>query len=97
MADKVWCVFQKLPGESCPSLSAICGSPEVAEGVARISEAEERDQGVPVSEWTVRRWDVLDSGYGEIEDIQHISDVLDPMRAGTVPLDGSDGEDGPAS
>ena len=31
MSQKVWCVFQKLPGESCPALSAVCVSREVAE------------------------------------------------------------------
>lgn len=87
MAQKVWCVFQRLPGESCPALSSICASREVAEAVAEMSEKDEREQGIPASEWSVRSWDVLDGSYGEMESILQISDVLDPMRAGSVPVD----------
>ncbi len=93
MARTVWCVFQRLPTESCPALSAICDSPEVAAALVRVSEAEEKEQGRPVSAWTVSRWDVLEGGMKEIEQIQQISDVMDPMRDGvSVPADGDGGE-----
>jgi hypothetical protein len=63
--------------------------------LVRVSEKEEQEQGRPASAWTVSRWDVLDGGMREIEQIQQISDVMDPMRDGvSVPADGEspDGE-----
>lgn len=90
MARKVWCVFQKLPGDGCPVLSSVCASREVAEEMARISEEDERGQGRTPSRWTIRAWGVLEGGVGEIEDVQHISDVLDPMRAGVLPVEETD-------
>ncbi|MBV9772610.1 MAG: hypothetical protein JO040_01585 [Gemmatimonadetes bacterium] len=91
MAHKVWCVFQRLPGENCPALSSVCASREVAEAVAEMSEKDEREQGIEPSAWTVRSWDVLDGDTRQMADVLQISDVLDPMRAGSVPLD-ADGE-----
>lgn len=86
----VWCVFQRLPHERCPNLSAICRTSAVAEQLVRMSEEEERQQGKPASAWTVEQWSVLDREMGKIESIQQISDVMDPMRAGVLPDD--DGE-----
>ena len=85
MTRKVWCVFQRLPGESCPALSAVCASREVAEEVVRLSEADDRGQGRPESAWSIGAWGVLDGDVGEIANVQQISDVLDPMRTGTLP------------
>lgn len=84
MTRKVWCVFQRLPGESCPALSAVCASREVADEVARMSGEDEREQGRPASAWTVGAWGVLEE-VGEMRDAQRISDALDPLRAGAVP------------
>lgn len=85
MAQRVWCVFQKLPGESCPSLAAVCASRGVAEEVARMSEDDDREQGRPASEWTISAWGVLDGDVGAVREAQRISDALDPMRAGALP------------
>lgn len=85
MSHRVWCVFQRLPGESCPALSSICASREVAEAVAEMGERDEREQGTEPSAWTISSWDVLEGDPRELEDIRQISDVLDPMRAGAVP------------
>jgi len=85
MGRTVWCVFQKLPGESCPGLAAVCGSREVADELVEVSERDEREQGRPASTWTVSAWSVLDGDVGKIDDIQHISDVMDPMRMGAIP------------
>ncbi|HEX2092557.1 MAG TPA: hypothetical protein VHG28_09160 [Longimicrobiaceae bacterium] len=87
MAQRVWCVFQRLPGESCPGLAAVCASREAAETLVRISEKDEAEQGRPLSAWTIRSWGVLDGEVGKIDDIQHISDVLDPMREGVLPVE----------
>lgn len=86
MSRTVWCVFQKLPGESCPALSAVCASREAAAQVARMSEEDERRMGQEVSAWTVGEWGVLEGDVDELEEIQQISDVLDPMRAGAIPM-----------
>ena len=85
MGRTVWCVFQRLPGESCPGLAAVCGSHEVAEELVEVSERDEREQGRPLSTWSISAWSVLDGDVAKIGDIQHISDVMDPMRAGVLP------------
>jgi hypothetical protein len=90
MARTVWCVFQRLPTESCPLLSAVCASREVADALVRVSEKEEQEQGRPPSAWTISRWDVLEGGVEEIEEIQQISGVLDPMRDGVSVPSGED-------
>ena len=91
----VCCVFQRLPGERCPSLAAICATRQVADELARMSEEDERQQGKPASVWTVETWSVLDGGIDAIGDIQQISDVMGPMRTGVLPdADGSDAYDG---
>jgi hypothetical protein len=87
----VWCVFQRLPNERCPNLSAICRTRAVADELVRMSEEDERQQGRPASAWTVEQWSVLDREVPEIESIQQISDVMDPMRAGVLPDDGEEG------
>lgn len=94
MSQKVWCVFQKLPGESCPGLSAVCASREVAEEVARMSEEDDRQQERPPSAWTIAAWGVLDGDVEEMRGVQQISDSLDNMRAGAIPAD--EAEDAPA-
>lgn len=85
MAQKVWCVFQRLPGEGCPALAAVCASREVAEEVARMSEDDDREQGRPASAWSISAWGVLDGEVAEMRGLQQISDALDPMRAGVLP------------
>jgi hypothetical protein len=59
----------------------------VAKDLVRISEEEERQQGRPPSVWTVECWSVLDTEVGQINSIQQISDVMDPMRDGVLPED----------
>jgi hypothetical protein len=83
--QSVCCVFQRLPGEKCPSLAAICSTDSVAQELVRMSEEEERQQGKPASVWTVESWSVLDGEIGKIGGIQQISDVMDPMREGVLP------------
>ena len=95
MAQKVWCVYKKLPGESCPALSAVCASREVAEEVARMSEEDDREQERPPTTWTVSVWGVLDGGVAEMRGVQQISDSLDNLRAGAIPPD--DAEAAPAA
>lgn len=92
MAEKVWCVFQRLPGEGCSTLSAVCATRGVAEEVVRLSEEDEREQGRPASAWTIGAWGVLAGDVGPIGDIQHLSDVLDPMRAGSIPPEEETGD-----
>jgi hypothetical protein len=94
MAQKVWCVFQKLPGENCPALSAVCASRELAEEVARMSEDDDREQERPPSAWTISAWGVLEGGVAEMRDVQQISDSMDNLRAGAIPRD--EAEDAPA-
>lgn len=95
MDRTVWCVFQKLPDERCPSLAAVCGSREVAQQVVQLSEEQERMQGVAVpSEWTLGEWSVLQGEVGEIQDIQQMSHILDPQREGVLEPTGPDAESG---
>ncbi|HEX7239823.1 MAG TPA: hypothetical protein VF263_06130 [Longimicrobiaceae bacterium] len=97
MSRKVWCVFQRLPGESCPALSAVCATRAAADELVRISAGDEEEQGRPRSAWTVSAWGVLDGDVAGIADAQQLSDVLDPMRAGAIPLDEAQEEDAPAT
>jgi hypothetical protein len=90
--QSVCCVFQRLPGERCPSLAAICATRAVADDLVRMSEDEERQQGKPASVWTVETWSVLDGEVAKIGDIQQISDVMDPMRDGVLPESAGDWE-----
>lgn len=96
MAQKVWCVFQRLPGESCPALSAVCASREVAEEVARMSEDDDREQERPPSAWTISAWGVLEGGVEEMRGAQRISDALDNLRAGAISREEADAEPAPA-
>jgi hypothetical protein len=95
MAERVWCVFQKLPGERCPTLSAICASASTAAELVALSQREEESSGARRSEWSVTAWTVLRDEVAQIEDIDHISHVLDPMRDGLA--DPPDREEAPAS
>ncbi|HET6764706.1 MAG TPA: hypothetical protein VFH27_13570 [Longimicrobiaceae bacterium] len=88
--QSVCCVFQRLPGERCPSLAAICATRAVADDLVRMSEEDERQQGKPASVWTVETWSVLDGEVAKIGDIQQISDAMDPMRDGVLPEAASD-------
>jgi hypothetical protein len=97
MSKHVWCVFQKLPGDACPTLSSICVSRRVAEEVIRLSREE--GMGRPGddardAEWSVRPWAVVEEETGSVRDAGRISRVLDPRRAGLA--DPGDRETGPA-
>jgi hypothetical protein len=94
MSQKVWCVFQRLPGESCPALSAVCASREVAGEVARMSAEDDRRQERAPSAWTIAAWGVLDGDVAELQGVQQISGSLDNMRAGAIPAD--EAEEAPA-
>jgi hypothetical protein len=76
----VWCVFERMPHEKCPALSAVCASPQVAEELVELSRREKEADGEPPSDWTVTPWTVLDRQVGKIETADQISHVLDPMR-----------------
>jgi hypothetical protein len=89
MHAQVWCVFQRLPDERCPTLAAVCVSRAVAERVADLGRQEHAGESGGASEWSVSAWTVLDSELSEMEEIGHISHVLDPMREGlALPPDG---------
>ena len=94
MAHKVWCVFQRLPNEKCPTLSAICRTRAVAEAVCESSRRDAEGTGDAESQWTISEWTVLDRrAEHEVDEAAQISHVLDNMRAGVaVPRDG-DGEE----
>jgi hypothetical protein len=93
MGDTVWCVFQKLPEEKCPTLSAVCRTRGVAEALVESSRREAKESGEPDGEWIVREWTVLDrKAERQAERIEQISHVLDPMRAGEAA--GAEGEPG---
>lgn len=94
MTGTVWCVFQKLPGEKCPSLAAVCRTREVAEMVCGSSRREAEASGEPESEWSIAEWTVLDAETERrAERADQISHVLDPMRAGlAAPHEESDGD-----
>lgn len=86
MAEQVWCVFHKLPHESCPTLSAVCRSPEVAEALVESSRRDAAADGDDGGEWRIHAWVVLDAEQErEVERAGQISHVLDPMREGTIP------------
>ena len=94
MTDIVWCVFQKLPGENCPKLAAVCASAEAAESLVALSRREQTQMGEAPGEWTAERWSVLREGMSGIEAADQISHVLDPMREATaIPPDRSAPED----
>ena len=80
MPKTVWCVFERLPEERCPALTAVCASAEVAEALAELSRREKEADGEPAGEWTISAWTVLDRQVGRIETADQISHVLDPMR-----------------
>jgi hypothetical protein len=80
MPKTVWCVFERLPEERCPALTAVCASAEVAEALAELSRREKEADGEPAGEWTISAWMVLDRQVGRIETADRISHVLDPMR-----------------
>jgi hypothetical protein len=80
MAKTVFCVFERLPHEKCPSLAAICASAEVAEEMVEMSRREKEADGEPESEFTITPWTVLDRQVRKIDRADMISHVLDPMR-----------------
>jgi hypothetical protein len=80
MPETVWCVFQKLPGDSCPTLSAICGSERAAQAMVEMNQREQREMGEAEGEWTFSRWSVFDQEVGQLESADQISHVLGPMR-----------------
>ena len=90
MADIVWCVFQRLPGEDCPKLAAVCASAEAAESLVALSRREQAQMGEAPGEWSAERWSVLRGDMGGIEAADQISHALDPMREATaIPPDQS--------
>jgi len=80
MAKTVWCVFERLPEEKCPALTAICASIEVAEELVELGRREKEADGEPAGEWSVTPWTVLDRQVRRIDSADQISHVLDPMR-----------------
>jgi hypothetical protein len=80
MAKTVWCVFERLPNETCAALTAVCASPEVAEELCEMSRREKEADGEPAGDWSVTPWTVLDRNVKRIDQADQISHVLDPMR-----------------
>ena len=93
MAKTVWCVFERLPHEKCPALSAVCASAEVAEEMCEMARREKEADGEPASEFTVTAWTVLDRQVRRIDRADQISHVLDPMR-GALAYPSANGADG---
>jgi hypothetical protein len=73
-------VFERLPNEKCPALTAVCASAEVAEELCELSRREKAADGEPAGEWSVTPWTVLHRNVGRIDRADQISHVLDPMR-----------------
>ncbi|HEX2202362.1 MAG TPA: hypothetical protein VHG91_03650 [Longimicrobium sp.] len=96
MTGTVWCVFQRLPEEKCPSLAAVCRTRAVAEAAAESGRREAREAGEPEGDWTLGEWTVLDAkAERRAERAQQISHVLDPMRAAeTASEEEQDARDG---
>ena len=92
MGQTVWCVFQRLPGEPRPVLSAVCARQETAERVLALAEEDERVRGLAPSTWTCNAWSVLDDDLAEVAEIQRMSESLDALRAGTLPPDDGEGD-----
>ena len=80
MATSVWCVFQKLPGESCPALAAVCASAEAADALVELSRREQEQMGEAPGEWMIQKWGVLTRDVHDIEDADQISHVMTPLR-----------------
>jgi hypothetical protein len=93
MAKTVWCVFERLPHEKCPALSAVCASAEVAEEMCEMARREKEADGEPESELTITPWTVLDRQVRKIDRADQISHVLDPMR-GALAYPSANGADG---
>jgi hypothetical protein len=88
----VWCVFQRLPGEACPRLAAVCASPEAAESQVALSHREQEEMGESQGEWTIERWSVLEADVKEVEAADRISHALTGVRdALAVPPDEEEG------
>lgn len=86
MAEAVWCVFQKLEGEDCGRLAAVCASPEAARALVELSRSEHEQTGDAPGEWSVQRWALLQADIGGMEAADQLSHLLDPMRhAAAVP------------
>ena len=80
MGDVVWCVFQRLLGEECPRLAAVCASREAAESQVALSHREQEEMGESPGEWTVQRWSVLEADVGPMEAADQISHALNGVR-----------------
>lgn len=80
MSAAVWCVFQRLPGESCAALAAVCASREAADALVALSHREQEEMGEQPGEWTVQRWSVLGGDLKGIADADRISHLLAPLR-----------------
>lgn len=80
MADAVWCVFQRLDGEACPRLAAVCASAAAAEALVELSRREQGELGDAPGEWSVQRWAVLAEEVRDVEAADRISHLLDPVR-----------------
>ena len=93
MTRTVWCVFERLPQDRCPSLAAVCASARVAERVVELARGEKKAEGEPPGEWTVAAWTVLDHHLGGVDRADQISHVLDPMR-GALAHPAAQGGDG---
>jgi hypothetical protein len=84
MVDSVWCVFQRLPGEECPRLAAVCASREAAESQLALSHREQEEMGEAPGEWTVQRWSVLEADVRQVEAADQISHALTGVRDALV-------------
>ena len=80
MGDVVWCVFQRLPGEECPRLAAVCASREAAESQVALSHREQEEMGESAGEWTVERWSLLEADVRPMEAADQISHALTGVR-----------------
>jgi len=93
MADAVWCVFQRLPGEDCPRLAAVCATREAAENQVALSHREQEQMGESPGEWTIQRWSVLEEDVRSMEEADQISHALTGVRDAIAapPADEDDG------
>jgi hypothetical protein len=90
--DTVWCVFQRLPGERCATLVAVCVSEAAAARVVELERGEQTDDDAG-TEWSVSAWSVLGEALDGVHDVTQISHVLDPMRVGLAVPPEEDGDE----